>query len=927
MPRRLMRVGLVATLVVFATAQAGAQDPTLEGMGGIRGRIVDASTGQPLSRVQVFVEGTPWSGATDLNGRYTIGRIPTGVYRVIVRQIGYTPKTVTGVVVATDEVVSLDITLSASVIQLSTIEVSAEVERGSALALIDHRKAASVLTNAIGSEEIGRSPDSDAAGALKRVTGVTIVEDRSLVIRGLQGRYSSARLNGAPLPSTDPDRNSVPLDLFPSAMLESIVAMKTYTPDQPGDYTGGVVDIRTKDFPGGRSAKLSFGTSWNSNTSFKDGLRYQGGDLDFLGVDDGTRAIPDLVPTDIKVIDALVGDQQLQDIGRSFSSVWEPRPNTQPVNQSASLSLADQTNILGTDVSLLAAGTYSNSYSTKDLIERILVTAAADEEPETDYTGAVTERTVRWSLFGRSNLLFSPTHQLTVRSLYTRTSDDQARELAGYNRDRNTNLQNYRLRFISRSMWSNTVEGDHLLGMLGDTRFHWRAGYARATSDEPDRREVVYEEIADGRFIWRELTNSGLRYFTSLADRDYSGSADVTVPVGRGEFKLGGLYLDKDRDFFTRRFRYRTRGPLGNAAFMSPDQLFSSDHIAPNLLELEEDTRRTDNYDADQRTRAAYAMVDLPIDILRISGGVRLENVEQTVIPYDLFDLGLPAVDSARIDNTDALPAINITVAPTDAINVRAAFSRTVARPEFREQAPFDFVDFAGGFLQVGNPALVRSSILNYDLRVEWFPEPTSLVAVSGFYKDFDHPIEQIVFPSSELISTWDNNESASLYGAEIELRTSLRPFVDALENFSIAGNLTLVHSRVQSKDSLQLSGGESIAITPRERALQGQSPYVINGSLTYFHPSGRTTITALFNRFGQRIDKVGTQVLPDVFENPINQLDMVVQQGFGRVSLRLAGSNLMNADAVYEQAGQVVRRATRGRSVSASLSFGLGST
>lgn len=235
-------------------------------------------------------------------------------------------------------------------------------------------------------------------------------------------------------------------------------------------------------------------------------------------------------------------------------------------------------------------------------------------------------------------------------------------------------------------------------------------------------------------------------------------------------------------------------------------------------------------------------------------------------------------------------------------------------------------MEFAGGFLQVGNPTLGRTLIRNYDLRWEWFPGLGHLVAVSGFYKAFDDPIEAVVFPSSELVATWDNNESAEVVGAELEVRTSLGAIAGALRDVSLGGNLTVVHSTVQTGDSLRLPDGNTVAVEPRQRALQGQSPYVVNLSLTYFRPTSGTTVTALYNRFGRRIDKVGTQVLPDIFEQPRDQLDLVVEQRLSaHVGLKFTGTNLLGEPAEFRQAGQIVRFAELGRTLSLGLSVGSG--
>jgi hypothetical protein len=925
------------TIAVLAVAASAFGGRVLAGQtviaattsGTIHGQVVDATGGSPLAMAEVSVEGTGARELTDLNGRYQLSGVPAGMHTLTVRLIGYAAKAVTGVRLAGGQSVRVDVTLATAAIALEAIEVTAELERGSAVALIEERRGATVVTDAIGSEQIARSPDSDAAQALKRVTGLSVIGGRYVYVRGLGDRYSAARLNGAPVPSPEPDRKALPLDMVPSHLLQAVVTSKTYSPDQPGDYAGGLVDIQTKEFPGQRSLRLSVGTSYNSETTLRAGFGYPGGRLDFLGIDDGARGLPAAVPADVKVTSSDLSPTRIEEIGEAFSNVWQPRDRTVPVNTNASLAYADQTRVFGKDLGFLAAATYANGYTTADAIERIIVVADQAEEPETDYSGTLTERNVRWSAMGKLDLLLTRNGQLTARSLYSRTADDVARTLAGFNRDRNTKLQNYRLRFTSRAVWSNNLEGKHFLPGLGGTRVEWRLGYSRATLDEPDRREVVYDETADGRYAWRELTNSGTRYFTELADRDVSGALDLifSLPVGNAQLKVGGLILEKDRDFFSRRFRFRADGPLGDRAFLPPDSLFAPANIGAGLLQIQEDTRRTDNYDASQSTRAGYVMVDLPLGSqLRLTGGARLERVTQKVTPFDLFPLGLPPVDSADIRNTDLLPGVNLTWSPRADMNVRAAFSQTVARPEFREQAPFDFVDFAGGFLQVGNPTLTRTLIRNYDLRWEWFPALGNLVAVSGFYKSFEDPIEAVVFPSSELIATWDNNDAADVYGAEFELRTSLGFLASTLSNFTLGGNLTVVHSAVQTGDSLHLPGGNTVAVEPRERALQGQSPYVINGSLTYFQPTWGTTLTVLYNRFGERIDKVGTQVLPDVFEQPRDQLDLVLEQRVSAgLALKLAGTNLLDEAAEFRQAGQLVRYLESGRTLSVSISVGTG--
>jgi len=920
---------MLAGVVLLASVRVDAQTAAAgdAATGSLYGRVVDGA-GQPLPSVEISVEGSMMRAATDLNGRYSIAGLPEGLHALLVRSLGYTAKTVTNVEIRAGSATQVDVTLYPTVVELEGITVTAEAERGSAVALIEERRAASFVVDAIGSEQIARSPDSDAAAALRRVTGLSIVDDRYVYVRGLGDRYSSAQLNGTPLASPEPDRKAIPLDMFPSDLLESVVTAKTYSPDKPGDYAGGLIDIQTKSFPGQRTFRMSLGTSYGTITSLQSGLGYTGGNLDFLGFDDGTRAIPDAVPTDTKILNTDLTNDEIAEIGRSFEPVWEPRSRTVPVDAKGSVSFADQTSLFGMPTGVLLSGTYSNSYDTRELLERIIVLSDEVENYEVDYSGTQTSRNVSWSTMAEVDFLASRSTQLSVRGLYTRTAEDLARDLFGYNADRSANTASTRLMFTGRSVWSAGLEAEHFLDWLADSRLEWRLGYGGARTDEPDRREVVYDETDEG-LAWRELTNSGTRYYTEMRDRDLSAGLDLAIPLGyTSQLKVGGAWVDNTRDFFTRRFRYRGASRIGAAQFLPADSLFDDPNIAPDKLALQEDTRRTDNYDASKEVLAGYAMLEFPLGSqLKFSGGARLERVRQKVLPYDLFPLGLPPVDSAVLDNTDILPGVNLTWSPTQAMNIRAAASQTVARPEYRELAPFDFIDFVGGFLQVGNPSLTRTLIRNLDLRWEIFPSPGALFAVSGFYKNFIDPIEAVVFPSSELIATWDNNREAQVYGLEFEARTSLGVLARGLSNFYFSGNLSLIESSVQMDSTLRLPSGETIAVVPRERALQGQSPYTINAALTYFLPATGTTLSGMYNRFGRRISQVGTQQLPDIFEQSRNQLDVVLEQDLGRrLRLKATVSNLLGESPTYEQNGTIVRQSIVGRRISVSFSFGTGS-
>ena len=336
------------------------------------------------------------------------------------------------------------------------------------------------------------------------------------------------------------------------------------------------------------------------------------------------------------------------------------------------------------------------------------------------------------------------------------------------------------------------------------------------------------------------------------------------------------------------------------------------------------------HYDAEETVDAAYLMMDAEIlPRLRFVGGVRTERTRQTVTPLDLFPVsGLDPVEGADVSKTQWLPAINFTYEVSDATNVRASVSQTLARPQLRELAPFSFADYAGGYLVVGNPDLTVSSIRNFDLRWEWFFQTGALVAVSGFYKQFHNPIEALTFPATELIRSWVNAPEADNYGAEIELRTGLGLLWESLENFSLNTNLTLVNSMVATGGSarihLQGSGSTDLAVVDRDRALQGQSPYMVNFSLAYASRSEDTRASVFFNRFGRRIDAIGGQATPDIYEEARGTMDAVFEQRLpGDFSMKLSVTRLLGSVVEFTQGDGTVRQYDTGRNVSLSLRWG----
>ena len=932
---RCTRVAVLALMFGLPAALSGQET------GRLVGRVLDAQNAEPLAHAQVHLSDGSLGSLTALDGRYVIRNVPVGVHDVTVQLIGHATKTITDVPVTADQTATLDITMDPEAVMLEEITVTSSAQRGTTTSLMTERRLAAVVSDAIGVEQISRSPDGDAAAALQRVPGLTVVDGKYAYVRGLGERYSATTLNGAPLASPELDRKVIPLDLIPSGLLQSIVTSKSYSPDQPGDYAGGLVQLRTRDFPSDMVLSISASGEWNSAASFEDHLGYSGGGMDFLGFDDGTRSVPSMIPRDVRVTNTNFTDQQLQEMGRAFQGDWGPSPRKLPLDGGLSLSFGDDYDFGETQrAGFIASANYSSSYGVRDgLVERVF-NASGAVAPEADYTGTVADRSV--TMGGLLNFTYQPrrTDQIKLATVYNHSSNDVARLLEGYNHDKNTDIRNYRIQFLEQTLLNAQLEGEHLFGFLGDATLTWRGGYTRAGRYEPSTRESLYEQGGDGLFRWTNTVQSGSVFHQDMVDEGFNGGGSLKLPFELADapaaLTVGGSVERKDRTTYTRRFRFVPAPGAGSIIdndirLLGPNQLFggAGSYITPDGFEIQEATFGPDNYDGVQDLDAGFVLLDFQVvDGLRLSGGARVERSLQTVDPRALFGNG-GSNGAADLRSTDVLPAINATVAVSARANVRASASRTLSRPQLRELAPFSFADYAGGYLVLGNPELELTRITNADLRFEWFRTPQSVVAVSTFYKEFEAPIEDAVLPGTELKKTWVNARGGTNYGVELELRSPLDVIAASLADVTFNANLTVVQSDMRTGGTVDVyfegTGTGQLAIEERDRALQGQSPYVINAGLTWA-PLGGASATVLFNRFGERIDAIGAQALPDVYESARSQLDAVVEWPLtGGWKAKVSASRLLGNEIEFTQGGELLRSYDVGRSVSLGLSWGAG--
>lgn len=915
--------GAVPALVSPLTAQSSR----------ITGRVVDTRTSSPIAHVRVTIESNGAEAVTDLDGRYLLTGVHSGTVTVVAQGIGFGMKRVTGVSVPNDGTATLDISLDPVVLQLQGITVTAELERGAAAAVLDVRRTSQFVMDAVGSEEISRLPASDAADVAQRMPGVTVTDGRYVFVRGLGERYSQTSLNGSALPSPEPEREVVPLDLFPSQFLETVSMQKTYTPDRPADFSGGTVQIETRDFPDRPSGSFGASVGFNSASQFRDGfLTYPGGGLDILGVDDGTRQLPDIIDQQFGGLkgDRVPSDPEMRrQIGLEFPRRFGPSLEQTPVSRSFDVSFGSRGTVLGKEVGLLLGGTYTDEYTIRENeIERKYRTDAFNPDipearrvPNVDYTFDRGTRNVRIGGVGNLTFLLSPVHKIAIRTTFNLNTDDEARRYVGLNsEDLGGLLRSDRLRFVSRKLYWGQLTGEHSV-FLG-SRLEWRATMARARRDEPGLREAIYinDNLADpeDEYYLQRTGESGRYLYSELIDDDMSVELDWHFPFTvwsglNASVKIGGAYRDRERDFAARRFVWQfLSGIVTDIDAALSDETIVGRATAPNQFAITDIVEPGDQYQALDERSAGYLMLEIPFtNSIRSIIGARVEKYDLTIASRD--------ADVSGLDEMDVLPALNLVVDVGTDMVVRAGVSQTLDRPEFRELAPFQFTEAASLRQVVGNPDLQVARIRSADLRWDWFPRTGEVLSISGFYKALDKPIEQVFIAAASTAYSFQNAADGWLAGLEFDIRKRLDFVAAPLYAVTFQANLSLVESEVNV-----VSTG-TFQPTNAQRPLEGQSSYSLNLGLLYGSPDGGSEIGAFYNRFGDRLRAAGGSGVPDIVEQPRNQLDASIKQKlFGNVRVKLKASNILDEPFRFEQEANAITQLQREYRTGVTFSFGM---
>ena len=924
----------------FVKPNSDHETPNKKTISSIEGQLLSEDTHQPIAHAKIFISGITETFSSDEKGRFTI-QVPTGSYNISLLHAQFNSVLKTNVQIDEKGITDFNIRLTPAGTELPEFVVVVPFIEGSLASVLAQRKQNSSVANYLSMEQISNSGDSDAAGALKRVTGLTLVDGKFIFVRGLGERYSSTLLNGANLPSPDPTRRVVPLDLFPTGIIKSIEVQKGYAVNLPAEFGGGTVTLKTINIPESSFLKVGLSYKNNTQTTGQLGLTSSGGNYDWTGYDDGSRAIPPLLQqainggTELRPSNPFVAGgfapEELEAIGESLSNNYNLYNETidPGLGFSSSAGLRKEFDS-GLVLGLTSALEYGSDYQTRSELRRdYIVSSGTELALDSEENSNTTRRDINLSGFVTAGIEFNKNHNFSINFMRLRNTQNFNEVAEGFNEDLGNSRKIYELRWTERQLSSTQVFGEHLFKDFNDLKFNWQYTDSTANFDEPDNRIYRYDQREEGDFIFSTRNDSNSRVWRELADLSKDIHYDISLPFeiqDKHAFVVfaGQGWVSKDRNSDIRRFVFEDVGSLVNQINRNDDlqSILSPQYIAANGYQLVEVTRATDNYFASLDIKSSYFNLEYTFkELLKLSLGVRKEDFSQSVSTFNLFDSNADLV-TASLNKDDFYPAFSSTLFLPNKNELRFNYSQTATRPDFKELTPAQFKDPVLNRNVIGNPTLITGQIKHYDLRWDHYFSASEFVSVSLFYKKFINPIELIILPGSSRIISFDNAESADNAGIELEIYKDFS-FMKQLQQKEFWSDIYISANYAYIQSEITLSKNRPGGQTNNTRPLQGQSPYVFNIQIGYDNKEKEINSSLLFNVFGERISEAGTSGKPDVYEQPFKQLDFVYSQKFlEHFSLSFKAKNLLNDEVLFLVGDETARSFSKGRSFSLGLSY-----
>jgi hypothetical protein len=792
-------------------------------------------------------------------------------------------------------------------------------------AVLNELKEDNTTGNGVSGMEIQKTAATNGAEVARRIPGVTVIDNRFVLVRGLTERYNAVMINNALAPSLESDVKSFSFDIIPSGAIDRFMVYKSASPDLPGEFAGGAIRIHTSNFPDSSGIRFSYSTSYRSGTTFDDFAINPGSKTDWLGFDNGARALPSGYPSNIRNI---TDPNQLQQYGQALPNTWTYNTISANPDQRFSFGINQRWKLknemeLGSITSISYSNTKLNFLSNR-LDYNTYNPTSGHSDTIFSYADNISQSQARVGLMSNWGLRFK-NNTFTFNNFLNQTGTNETTLRTGPNYEEGSDRKEYAFRYNQRTIFTSQLNGEHRWEKHEQTvnKFDWTIGYSLAKRNDPDWRRIRYTKAqgsedpyaayipfsAQPFYMGRlfidmneNLKMAAANFEHTFITKDSSGIIRDFKPKVKGGFYVENKY----REFNVRNLGYRPASIFTfdwNLPYLPVDSLFLPENINSTTgLAIDEDTRKSDSYIAKNNLRAFYLMGEIPLGKLEVSGGVRLEDNFQAIYS------GTVGGDTMFLENhlLHILPSVNMVYKFKDSLQkttqIRFAYGKTINRPEFRELAPLAFYDFVFNSIYQGNSELKTPSIKNFDLRFEHYPNAGEILSFGLFYKDFTNPIEMYFVPGvgsgGTRAFTFDNAPRAISYGFEIDVRKSLKNSkMRFIENLTLVANYSYIKSEIKLK---QIDG--DVSQTNTTRPMMGQSPYIINAGLFYEDSAG-WSFSINYNRIGERVVIVGIPNIPEVYEMPRNLLDLTVSKSFGKYfTIRFSIQDILNQNFILLQ-------------------------
>ncbi len=899
---------LTFALVQFGFAQTGT----------LSGKLMDGEFNEVLPFANIVIKGSTNGTTTDFDGIYSL-EVEPGTYTVSFSFLGYTTQEITNVLIESGKTVELNVSLQPASAQLDEVVLTTTVRKNTEASVLNLQKNSVTLMDGLSLEAIKTAGASDIADAIKRVPGVSVQEGKYVYVRGLGDRYTKSILNGMDIPGLDPDKNTVQMDIFPTSILENVIVLKSASADLPADFTGGVVDIITKDFPAQKQMSISASLGYNPDMHFQDDyLGYEGGGTDFLGFDDGTRELPVSENLVIPSPSNANENHRLEAITQAFDpTLAAERSNSKP-DFGLGFSYGNQFNVGDNTLGLIASVDYKNSTS----FYRGFENGIYQKHPESSENELLYDRRQHGDI-GSNNVLASALAGLSYKTGRSKYRLNLLHIQNGESRaalfDQRTEISNVldvvknNLEYSQRSVSNVLLSGKHTSGDASFTT-DWSLSPTLAKVQDKDVRLTTFIVNPDGYTIssdagfpnrlWRDLEE-----VNAVAKLDFTKNYELFG--NRSQLKFGGLYSYKQRDFAIHNyniafFNFPTSSLNGDPdAILADQNIWTVDNGSGAYVRGNPQPANT--FDSDQNTIAGYLSNEFRFaDKFRAILGLRAEKFTTHFTGQNTSG-SIVYGDEKTIDELDLFPSVNLIYEFRDNTNFRISYSRTTARPSFKELSIVQIPDLLTGVMFLGNLDLVPTYIDNFDFRFELFGDAAQMFAISSFYKKFTDPIEIVAYDiTAPNQFTPRNAPSADVFGLEFEARKNFGFISEGLSDLSLNLNLSLIDSKIEMAKGpnreyearqIYARDGETIKDT---RELQGQSPFLVNAGLNYNNREAGIETGLFYNVQGKTLEVVGFGLNADVYTQPFNSLNFNFAKTLGtekRSKISLSATNLLGGD------------------------------